>query len=157
MAYSARLSAAAEPTLSSITASGNSRASKRARTRVSMASPTVQMPAPTASIGPHRRPIWGMASRSPPAAIRSGAALVHRGRAVDQARRHQALPERERLLEDGHHHRARQVDALLVALEAQDLVAIDGERQSLEDDRGAGEEGERGAVTARGGSAPRRR
>ena len=44
LAYSARLSTAAEPTLSSITASGSSRSSNRARTRVSMASAAARWP-----------------------------------------------------------------------------------------------------------------
>src|SRR6266403_1643821 len=93
--YSARLSTAPEPTLSSIEASGSSRDSQ------------------------------------------SGAARVHRKPANDGARNHEPRALRERLVEERAHVRRRQIDALLVALEAEDLVGIDGERQ-VGEDLGAG-------------------
>src|SRR5262249_14992024 len=55
-------------------------------------------------------------------------------RAVHGAGSHELLAEVDRLVEQGDHVPGRDVDALLVPLEAQDLVAIDAQREIVEDD-----------------------
>src|SRR5882724_12150901 len=60
---------------------------------------------------------------------RAGALAPHREPAHDGARRHEASPQRERLVEERPHVRARNVGRFLVALEAEHLGRVDGERE----------------------------
>ena len=64
---------------------------------------------------------------------RVGAARLHRQPADDGAREHEPRALHERVVEERADVRRGRVDALLVALEAEDLVGIDGERQVGED------------------------
>ena len=57
--------------------------------------------------------------------MRSGPCPVTARGAIDRARLHEALAQRERLVEERLHLGGGHVDALLVALEAQHLVGVD--------------------------------
>ena len=72
------------------------------------------------------------------------AGLLARDRdgAVHAARLHEPLAEGESLVEEGHDIIRGDIDPLLVALEAQDLVGIDANGQPLEDEGLGGPDGE---------------
>src|SRR3972149_3785420 len=133
--YSARHSAEAEPTLSSIAARGRSRDSQSSPTRLSRASPIVQIAMPTLSTAPHSRPISGMRNSTPPAAGMESAP-----RAGPRAGLQEALTFRERLLVDFGHGGSGAVPALLVPLETENLIRVDLEGNLGDEDGVRGED-----------------
>ncbi len=109
---------------------------ERGRPRARWSRRRCTMPAPTASSGPTAGRCRECGARSPPASIEIGAPGASTGDgAVDEPRRHERLAERQRLVEERPARRGVGTSTPgLVALEAQDLVAVDAERQAVEDD-----------------------